>query len=242
MSLWGQIHIWRRIYLWLWVSVAIGWVWRLTPEGENMGHLYKFCLWGTVLDKTDAHVVLYISLKGALLYSNCNVHISCAYVNVLREQFWKVNGQLNKDRAKGKTLRGKHCWSSRRPCVKKPLKTRVKHPKCCNHYLDKDRTHIVLVNKSVPKTEPADKIFKGLIKVSWGTFWSWTWCINLHHHHRHGTWQENSPPSPLTVPLITSLLPFSSVSREYLAREILLLLLLFLLLTVMVIHSRWSTQ
>ena len=85
-----------------------------------------------------------------------------AYVNVLREQFWKVNGQLNKEKLK---QREKLCGETllrRRPCFKKPLKTRVKHPKRCNHYLDKDRTHIVLVNKSVMKTETT---IKGSIKA-----------------------------------------------------------------------------
>ena len=40
------------------------------------------------------------------------------YVNVLREQFGKVNGQLNKEEAaKGKNFWGKHCRS--RSLVKK---------------------------------------------------------------------------------------------------------------------------
>ena len=53
-----------------------------------------------------------------------------------------------------------------RPCVKKPLETSVKHPKCCNHYLDKERTHIVLLNKSVSKTKVSDNIWKGLKKFT----------------------------------------------------------------------------
>ena len=67
--------------------------------------------------------------------------------------------------SKGKNFEGKTLLKQQPLLCKKPLKTRVKHPKCCNHYLDKDRTHIVPVNKSVPKTEPVDKILKGLIKV-----------------------------------------------------------------------------
>ena len=130
--------------------------------GGSEGRHLKEKIWDTCTN---------LGTKFCLCYVHCT-YMLAAYANVLREQFQKVNGQLNKDRAKGKTLRGKHCWSSRRPYVKKPLKTRVKHPKCCNHYLDKDRTHIVPVNKSVPKTEPVDKILKGLIKVSWGAFWS----------------------------------------------------------------------
>ena len=100
------------------------------------------------------------------------------YVNVLKEPFGKVNGQLNKvEAAKGKNFGGKHCRSrtlvGSRPCVKKPLETSVKHPKCCNHYLDKERTHIVLLNKSVSKTKVSDNIWKGLIKVNRGAC-----CLN----------------------------------------------------------------
>ena len=87
---------------------------------------------------------------------------------MLREQFWKVNGQLKigQGGSKRENFEGKTLLRPQPPlCKKKPLKTRVKHAKCCNHYLDKDRTHIVLVNKSVSKTEPMEKILKGLIKV-----------------------------------------------------------------------------
>ena len=76
-----------------------------------------------------------------------------------------MNGQLNKEEFE---QREKLCGETllrRRPSFKKPLKTRVKHLKRCNHYLDKDRTHIVLENKSVMKTETAVKILKGSIKA-----------------------------------------------------------------------------
>ena len=156
MSLRGQIHIWVGIYLWLWGSVAIGWVGTQTPEAQNMAHFDKFRhnFWNTLSVKSACLLVQQLNLV-------CKEYFCPAYVylNALREQFWRVNDQLNRDRAKLNRERAKEklwrktmfSWS--RPCVKKPLKTGVKHSKCCNHYLDKDRTHLVLVNKSVVKTE-----------------------------------------------------------------------------------------
>ena len=71
------------------------------------------------------------------------------------ESEWPVEqgeGKVEQGEGKRKSLR-KTMFSWSRPCVKKPLKTGVKHSKCCNHYLDKDRTHLVFVNMSVVKTE-----------------------------------------------------------------------------------------
>ena len=76
-------------------------------------------------------------------------------------------------------------WS--RPCVKKPLKTGVKHSKCCNHYLDKDRTHLVLVNKSVVKTESKCKraFLATFSRLTPLLFTSHQLCMFLFHHLHH---------------------------------------------------------
>ena len=159
MSLRGQIHIWVGIYLWLWGSVAIAWVGTQTPEAQNMAHFDKFRhnFWNTLSVKS-ASCLLVQQLNLVCKEYFCPAHICKCAEGAVLESEWPVE-QLNRDRAKLNRERAKEklwrktmfSWS--RPCVKKPLKTGVKHSKCCNHYLDKDRTHLVLVNKSVVKTE-----------------------------------------------------------------------------------------
>ena len=49
------------------------------------------------MDKTDAHVVLTLVQLIYVVYVKAICLAGHIYVNVLREQFGKVNGQLNKE-------------------------------------------------------------------------------------------------------------------------------------------------
>ena len=113
MSQCGQIHIWRRIYLWLWVSVAIGWVWTPTPERENMGHLYKFLSLRYNFGQNRCLYSLYsctVNVRGVRQSYMLGACICKCVEGAVLESEWPV--EQGGVRAKGKTLWGKHCWGA----------------------------------------------------------------------------------------------------------------------------------
>ena len=81
------------------------------------------------MDKTDAHVVLYISLQGALLYSNCNLQNVLGICKCVEGAIFESEWPVEQGPSKGKNFEGKTLLKQPPPLCKKATQNKGKTSK-----------------------------------------------------------------------------------------------------------------